>query len=143
VRAAAKDCGYAIAIHGSLARDCDLIAVPWNDSATTPEVLIDTIAQVTNTFSTPSADDSDVKRPHGRRAWKLFFGGKPYFDVSVMPKHDVQLSALVRELLDLLEVVEESDGGKEFHPTTIQTCRVLVAERLATLMPAIRKLVTY
>lgn len=27
----AKDMGYALVIHGSLNRDCDLIAIPWVD----------------------------------------------------------------------------------------------------------------
>jgi hypothetical protein len=29
IRFAAKECGYAIGVHGSLRRDLDLIAVPW------------------------------------------------------------------------------------------------------------------
>ena len=51
------------------------------------------------------------------------------------------LVALVRELIDILESVESTDEGREFHPTTIQTCRCMVAERLGILMPAITKLV--
>lgn len=29
IRSAAKKCGYAIGVHGSMRRDLDLIAVPW------------------------------------------------------------------------------------------------------------------
>jgi len=29
IKQAAKECGYAIGVHGSLRRDLDLIAVPW------------------------------------------------------------------------------------------------------------------
>jgi len=29
IRGAARDCGYAIGLHGSVRRDLDLIAVPW------------------------------------------------------------------------------------------------------------------
>lgn len=36
---AGRDCGYAIAPHGSLARDFDLIAVPWIDEAVSPQDL--------------------------------------------------------------------------------------------------------
>lgn len=29
----ARELGYALAVHGSVTRDCDLIAVPWTDAA--------------------------------------------------------------------------------------------------------------
>ena len=41
-----------------------------------------------------------------------------------------KVSALVRELLAILETVEESDDGREFHPTTISSCRCMTAKRL-------------
>jgi hypothetical protein len=36
----ARECGYALAIHGSLATDMDCIAVAWTDEAVGVEVLI-------------------------------------------------------------------------------------------------------
>lgn len=39
IKAAARKCGYAIGIHGSMRRDLDLIAVPWRDDAAGKEVL--------------------------------------------------------------------------------------------------------
>ncbi len=36
----ARQCGYALAIHGSKTRDLDLIAVPWVDKPLKPETLI-------------------------------------------------------------------------------------------------------
>lgn len=41
-----------------------------------------------------------------------------------------KVSALVRELLAILDAVEETDEGREFHPTTIQTCRCMTGKRL-------------
>ncbi|MVN86937.1 hypothetical protein GO986_09180 [Deinococcus sp. HMF7620] len=35
--------GYALAVHGSLHRDMDLIAVAWMEKATTPEELVDAL----------------------------------------------------------------------------------------------------
>lgn len=35
--------GYALAVHGSLARDMDLIAVPWVENPSDPEVVISAI----------------------------------------------------------------------------------------------------
>lgn len=51
------------------------------------------------------------------------------------------LLGLVTELLDMLESVEESDSGKEFHPTTIQTCRCMHAAKLDEIMPKITAIV--
>jgi hypothetical protein len=51
------------------------------------------------------------------------------------------LLGLVTELLNMLETVEESDSGKEFHPTTIQTCRCMHAAKLDKIMPEITAIV--
>lgn len=36
----AKDCGYNLVVHGSMARDLDLIAIPWVDDPNEPAVMI-------------------------------------------------------------------------------------------------------
>ncbi len=41
---AARECGYALAIHGSMERDLDLIAVPWIEKPEIPEKLAFEIA---------------------------------------------------------------------------------------------------
>ena len=51
------------------------------------------------------------------------------------------LLGLVTELLNMLETVEESDYGNEFHPTTIQTCRCMHAAKLDEIMPKITAIV--
>lgn len=48
------------------------------------------------------------------------------------------LIELCRELIGYLESVEESDSGRQFHPTTIQSCRCLVVERLGQIIPEIK-----
>ena len=40
LRKAAMDCGWSLGIHGSLANDMDLMAMPWTEEAVPPEVLI-------------------------------------------------------------------------------------------------------
>ena len=40
IREAARECGYAIGVHGSLKRDLDLIAAPWVTDHATAEVLV-------------------------------------------------------------------------------------------------------
>jgi voltage-gated potassium channel Kch len=97
---AAREVGYALAPHGSFARDLDLIAVPWTEEAASAEQLImrlmatsgatlrdgghkseDGTAWVTDSGAAPKA------RPHGRLAWSMHLGvSNLYLDVSVMPR---------------------------------------------------------
>lgn len=91
MRTVARDCGYAIAVHGSLARDIDLVAIPWTDQAVDPELLVTRLAAVASSIvgrCNPSADW--VKKPHGRRAVTLLLWGGDQFghvdiDLSIMP----------------------------------------------------------
>ncbi len=41
----AKSHGYALAVHGSVNRDFDLIAVPWVEEPAPPQMLIDEICK--------------------------------------------------------------------------------------------------
>src|SRR6185369_13919559 len=88
--------GYALAVHGSLHRDFDLIAVPWVEEASDPLTLIKAIKKATRTVTSHEEFDHLVKdcqpgqKPHGRVAYSLhvtnhgMYGG--YLDISVMPK---------------------------------------------------------
>jgi hypothetical protein len=46
---------------------------------------------------------------------------------------------LVRELFEMLDYTEESDGGKIFHPVTITCCRVMMNERLNKLLAELKQ----
>lgn len=103
-RAVARTHGYALAVHGSQLRDLDLIAVPWVDDASTPQVLAEAIClMVAGVFTTNDVPPSrPTKRPHGRLGWAITLMGEdalaivnftsaakvpfhPYIDLSVMP----------------------------------------------------------
>lgn len=74
--------GYALAIHGSLARDFDLIAVPWVERPSDPESVLKTLEQE---FAVRLAGHGTPKL-HGRTAYSLVFcGGTAFLDVSFMP----------------------------------------------------------
>lgn len=96
----AKRHGYALAVHGSLHRDFDLIAVPWVEEASKPFTLIKAFKEATRTVFTHEDFDhieperNVTKKPHGRLAYSLhvtnsgMYGG--YLDISVMPKVKVK-----------------------------------------------------
>ena len=80
--------GYAIAIHGSMTRDLDLIAVPWVEE---PGAVLDMFREFNDAigmdyqnFDTPYSTIPTLK-PHGRIAYTLPTGAGGYVDISVMP----------------------------------------------------------
>lgn len=88
-REAAFPLGYTVAVHGSQARDLDLIAVPWVEQAVSAEELILAIEQAVEGFIARHGRSglSSVRlKPHGRKAWCIQLGGGPYLDVSVLPR---------------------------------------------------------
>ena len=47
---------------------------------------------------------------------------------------------LVKELMEILTTKELSDNEREFHPTTISSCRVMHTEKLNKILPELEKL---
>ena len=90
LRAKARELGYALAVHGSLARDIDLVAVPWVEEAVPAEDLVKALVillRIETGFAALSAGlDGQIisVRPHGRRAWAIVMGGGSYIDLSVI-----------------------------------------------------------
>jgi hypothetical protein len=90
----AREHGYALAVHGSLARDIDMVAVPWTERAGDPESLLkDMKGAAIGVFGRarldPSEPDTWTEKPHGRRAKSIHVyceGHFFYFDISVMPR---------------------------------------------------------
>jgi hypothetical protein len=78
--------GYALALHGSMARDLDVVAVPWTDEASKAEDLIENVLEELRPYGAPHGHVKGPDlRPHGRKAWAIQFGNGPYLDISVMP----------------------------------------------------------
>lgn len=93
LREVARRNGYALAVHGSLERDIDLVAAPWREGATSAESLIADLFAACKAilgFATWSGGASERpepnRKPYGRAAWSIMLSGGPYLDVSVMPR---------------------------------------------------------
>ena len=77
--------GYALAVHGSLARDFDLIAVPWVEDVATPETVI---ASISDCGLAARVVGEPERKPHGRIAYTLSVGfGECACDLSFMPNN--------------------------------------------------------
>ncbi len=85
-----NDAGYALAVHGSLSRDCDLVAVPWTPDAIPAEELINWLCERAGVDEVKGPE----KKPHGRIAWSLMLSKRVYIDISVMPRTPEQPSAM-------------------------------------------------
>lgn len=109
IREAAKGMGYALAIHGSMKRDFDILAVPWVEEAAPAEKLVERIAEEVGGFVVGDQDEKNHKpgelskeptaQPHGRKSWNICWGGKVFLDLSVMPRRP-KLKAPSDEALD-------------------------------------------
>jgi hypothetical protein len=86
LRNCAEERGYTVAIHGSLSRDIDLIAIPWESKCCKADELVDSFGNImAEKFGEISIIPCNHQKPHGRRAWAIFFGKETYIDLSVMP----------------------------------------------------------
>lgn len=80
----ARKHGYAMAVHGSLARDADLICIPWTDQAEPPQAIVD---EITTTFAIREAHGGPKVREHGRTVYTLVVAGPGCFiDLSFTPR---------------------------------------------------------
>jgi hypothetical protein len=93
----AREHGYCLAVHGSMATDLDLVAVPWVERVAEPEVLIEAIREAVGGRIDLTPEWGE--KPHGRLAWTILphdFGGLPrldlvpWLDISVMPRIPVE-----------------------------------------------------
>jgi len=74
--------GYALACHGSLARDFDLIAVPWAEKVSSHA---DVLKAVTTEYALELIGEAERKN-HGRLAYTLACGfGECAIDLSFVP----------------------------------------------------------
>lgn len=99
VRDVARAHGYAIGVHGSQARDLDLIAAPWTEEATGPEALVEALRVALDGLLLNAPGRTPATKPHGRLAWSIHLGGSAargeggdiedvhlYLDLSIMPR---------------------------------------------------------
>ena len=75
MRKAALDCGYALALHGSMQSDMDLMAMPWDEDSKPVEVLVSEINKcIGETVWAESNLQLRETRAHGRQIYTLFMG---------------------------------------------------------------------
>lgn len=78
----ARQHGYAMAVHGSMARDFDVICIPWIDEPSPPA---DVVAAMCQDFAIRQIGEPET-RHHGRMIFTLSVEfGDCFLDLSFMP----------------------------------------------------------
>ena len=96
LREIAREKGYALAVHGSMERDFDLLACPWTEEASSADELAEALRDEYHghygvTHGKPR-DENPESKPHGRKAYSWYYytfdetSLGPYVDLSVMPR---------------------------------------------------------
>jgi dissimilatory sulfite reductase (desulfoviridin) alpha/beta subunit len=99
--------GWALAIHGSVQRDIDLVLIPWVDDADHEDTVVEDIRLfIEGSYNDRARKRAEKKRlgdafkprhglahfavetkPHGRRAISIYIGYSAfYLDISIMPR---------------------------------------------------------
>lgn len=81
-----REHGYAVALHGSLARDLDVLAVPWVEEPKDQRTFAEA---VTRALEAVAGDDLMLLgpftgKPHGRVVWTIALYGGAFVDLSVV-----------------------------------------------------------
>jgi hypothetical protein len=121
IREAAKECGYALGVHGSQQRDLDVIAVAWSDKAIDREQMLHTVAERINARVLVIEP-----KPLGRIAATLQIDG--YFrpiDISVAPFAPRADEGMARHWIDRYAAGIDDEPQMD-----------LIAEALGVVLPA-------
>lgn len=87
LRETARTCGYALAVHGTMRRDLDLIAVPWVDRAVSAEDLVKALSATVRDVAGwgHRSGEAWTEKPHGRVATTIIASSDVHIDLSIMP----------------------------------------------------------
>lgn len=81
----ARECGYALTLHGSMARDLDVVAIPWVETAVGEATLVAKLMAEFGFREFHEKKSDQPVKPHGRSAYCLGWDAGLYVDLSVMP----------------------------------------------------------
>lgn len=74
--------GYALAAHGSMVRDFDLVCIPWAETVSHPD---DVVKSITTAYAISQVGEPEQKK-HGRVAYTISLAfGECRLDLSFMP----------------------------------------------------------
>lgn len=83
-RLAALDCGWALGLHGSLASDIDIMAMPWIPDAKPVEELIKALENCLTKINNEFFNTTKSYGPHNRTTYTIPIWSDYYIDINVI-----------------------------------------------------------
>ena len=96
----ARNCGYAVAVHGSMKRDFDLLIVPWIDKHLPFPDMLEYLNEKINGHL---SENNPFAKPHGRSSWVIIL---PYHRWIVGAYLDIGTFATIQP-------IEEINNGEK------------------------------
>lgn len=110
IREVAMSLGWAVALHGSLKSDMDIMAMPWNESAAKFETLISAISGLFEDNELAGQYSVDYKsKQHGRVVATIPIWGDFYLDIST-----IDIRKPMDRIVERLEE-EKSDWNDDYN----------------------------
>lgn len=111
IRQCAMDCGWAVSLHGSLASDMDIMAMPWVENAISFKEMID---RISNLFKDNDMSSQYVitynEKPHNRVVATIPIFSDFYLDISTINTTDVVPKSVVERLEIEIEALKIANG---------------------------------
>lgn len=101
----ANEHGYALCIHGSVARDFDLVAIPFDEKIKPHKQVIDAIRKAVGMKGIVDEIHNIVgHEPHGRTVYTIECGAGGYFDLSFTPTLEEAMQQVRNKVMKEAEV---------------------------------------
>lgn len=95
MRKIAHENGWAIALHGSLKTDLDIMAMPWEEDCKPADVFIKSLADL---FKSPFLILKYRVKPHNRISYNLVIYGDFSLDIQMIGGNSVENPDLYKDL---------------------------------------------
>lgn len=85
----ASECGWALGLHGSMHSDLDIMAMPWTDTATDADIMIDKLVNDNlcgNILSRYGFEKDTTSKPNGRVVYTIPIFADFYLDINVIER---------------------------------------------------------
>jgi hypothetical protein len=94
-KAAAMNCGWALGLHGSLANDMDIMAMPWVEDAKPIEVMIKALSDCfTESIFKEHHLVPHNDKPHGRTVYTMSIWADFHLDISIIDQSRIVDNAM-------------------------------------------------
>ena len=81
---AALDCGWALGLHGSLASDMDIMAMPWTDDADEVEIMLKKLQECFTENKLVKSIRKSTDKPNGRIVYGIPIWDDFYLDINII-----------------------------------------------------------